>query len=343
MKNFAKFSFLVSVSALMAACGGGGGGSTAVVTPVVTPTDKTTYTLTNPPASTYSTDSAQKKMFDTLNQLRIGGGFGALEQDTRIDQAATAHADYVVTNYFAGGVPSPDYFTILADGWITAHTELQGMTGYTGARPATRIALTGYQAISIGEVLAVEVGLQAGLAPDMTNCLSRLVNSVFHRAALLDTIYLDVGFGISKPIFYKNGYIGRACVINFAAKQAAPILAQNWIGIYPFNAQKNVPLLMADEIPDPVPTSLIKGGPVNIQTSANQNLVVTSFVLRNAAGLTVPTKLLTKTDTLYLRSNEAYLIPLGSLIANSEYFVTFEGTSNGMIVSKSWSFGTESK
>lgn len=91
-------------------------------------------------------------MFNRLNQVRIGDGFGALQQDARLDQTAKAHADYVITNYFPNGVASDQLGIIQPDGWYTGHTEAQGVEGFTGTRPAARIAAAGYQAVNTGEV-----------------------------------------------------------------------------------------------------------------------------------------------------------------------------------------------
>ena len=360
MKSFTKFGFIALASALISACGGGGGGgttattstpvtstatavvtstSTAVVTtPVVGATP--VYTLSNPPSSSYAVGSAQRAMFNTINQIRLGGGFGALEQDTRLDQSAKAHADYIVDVYFPNGVQADVFSTVQPDGWLTGHTEIQGVSGFTGTRPASRIAITGYQSVTTGEVLGALYGLKPGDEPDMTRCLSGLLNTVFHRAALLDTTYLDIGFGIGKPTVNKDGFILRSCVIDFASKMASPILTQGWSGNYPFDQQTAVPLTMVAEQPDPVPSSPVKGGPVNIQTANGQNLLVTSFVLRDAGGVAVNAKVLTRADTTFLRTNEAYLVPIGSLVANSSYVVTFSGTSNGTIINKSWTFKT---
>jgi hypothetical protein len=226
------------------------------------------------------------------------------------------------------------------DGWLTAHTEVLGVDGFTGTRPASRISSTGYQAVNTGEVMGAQFGAKVGVEPDMTICMSGLLNTVFHRAALLDTSYLDIGFGISKPTTDKNGFIFRVCVIDFASKQASPVLAQGWFGIYPFDGQSDARLVMDLERPDPIVSAPIKGGPVSIQTAALQNLVVNSFVLRDSAGTVVNSKVLTRADSTFLRTNEAYLVPIGSLVANSSYVATFSGTSNGTIINKSWTFKT---
>ena len=132
----------LAMAAALTACGGGGGSTTptAVTTPVVTPVVAPvaavpTFTLASPPTSTYAVGSAEKKMFDQLNQIRIGGGFGALQQSTQIDQAAKAHADYVITNYFVGGVGSPELFKLQTNGVLGAHVELTGAAGFSGRPP----------------------------------------------------------------------------------------------------------------------------------------------------------------------------------------------------------------
>lgn len=362
VKNL-KPLLVVAATISLFGCGGGGGGGgntspvagapaatntvTAVVTsalPVATPAAVVTasYTVDNLPPSTYADGSPQKAAFDALNKLRIGGGFGALQQSTLIDQAAKSHADYVIANYFTNGIPLDNILTVLPDGAITGHTESLGGIGFTGFRIADRLSAVGYVPVRSSEVIGYSVGISPNKDPDVTTCLAGQINSVFHRAAVLDTMLLDVGFGFSNNATTSNGFNTKACVIDFGRTTPVTVLPPTSVGIYPFNGQKNTPVEMVSEFPDPVPTSPIKGGPVSIHVPTGNTLFVKSFELRDANAQLVLSKVLTRNDSSYLGPNSAFIVPLGALKANSVYFVTFTGSVNtGIPITKDWSFTTQ--
>jgi uncharacterized protein YkwD len=358
----------LAIAASLAACGGGGGGTettptagaaTAVTPPVVgtpassivttTPVASTTaavvtapaFTLANPPTSTYAVGSAEKTIFDQLNQIRIGGGFGALLQSAGLDRASKAHSDYVTTNYVVDGLQTAEFTTPGPDGVPLGHREKPGAPGFTGVTPFDRAAAAGSTFKYVGEEVGGAYGTKLNQEPDMTVCLSSLMNTVFHRAGMLDPLTTEVGFGIGAASVTKSGFIFRPCTIKLGSQRILPTLSQNFSAIYPFDQAVGLATTMTLEAPDPVPSAPVKGYPVSLQTAPQQNLVVTSFVLRDASNVVVNTKLITRADfPLFIRTNEAYLVPIGALAANTSYFATFAGTSNGTAINRSWTFKT---
>jgi hypothetical protein len=158
---------------------------------------------------------------------------------------------------------------------------------------------------------------------------------------MLDPLLTEVGFGIGAAGVTKNGFIYRPCTIKLGSQLIRPTLSQNFSAIYPFDQAIGLATTMSLEAPDPVPSAPVKGYPVSLQTAPQQNLVVTSFVLRDASNVVVNTKLITRADfPLFIRTNEAYLVPIGALAANTSYFATFAGTSNGTAINRSWTFKT---
>ncbi len=87
-------SAAIAAAFFVAACGGGGGGGSnaaAPATPASTP-------LTNLTSPQYAADSAQLAALTVLNQQRQQCGFEALQENTTLDQAAQAHAQYMGLN-----------------------------------------------------------------------------------------------------------------------------------------------------------------------------------------------------------------------------------------------------
>lgn len=353
-RNTAMLLTLAGLAGL-SACGGGGGETVAPVVTASAPqsgtvvsgsstTGASPYTVDNLPPSTFAAADPRLAMFNNLNLLRTGGGFGALEQSKELDQAATSHANYILANYFVNGEVAPAAFIADAGGLIRAHTESSGTPGFTGSLPGERIAQAGYTSIIDDEVISFAIGKAPGDEPDVNSCLSKLVNTVFHRSSLLNTIYLNVGFGVSANAINVNGYKTKTCVINFASKVAPSVLPMDWTGVYPFDGNADVPLAMAAEVPDPVPSVSIKGAPISIQVAFQKKLNIANFTVRESNGPTLATTILTSAQwTTYLLPNEAYLVPTGALKANTTYQVSFTGTSNGLAINKNWSFTTAAK
>ena len=341
-----KLMALAALVAGLSACGGGGSSDPAMpssgpmnsVSPAVSAAPPAPTTA---PVSTYTAGSAEKVMFDKLNHIRMGGGFGALTQSDKIDTAAKAHAGYVTANYFVNGLQIPGMGDLTPSGWLRGHTETVGTPGFTGALPFNRIAATGYSSVTTNEIIGFPYSTFNKAKADTSVCLDRLMNSVFHRAALLDTTFQEVGFGLGPEALGSDGYYGfTPCVIDFGSQYAPRALSQGWTGIYPFDGQSSVPLLLTLEAPDPVPSVSIKGMPISLQTSSGQNLTVGSLVVKDGAGVAVIGTVLTMAQSPYLRSNEVYFVPTGSLKAKTTYSVAFAGTSNGVAVNKNWSFTT---
>lgn len=376
MKTFTFKLALTAIAAsfLLSACGGGGGGDSApspapapapapAATPAAAPVPPAislpspppiasipagfgpavrAYTLADLPTSTYLAGSPEKAMFDTLNKTRVGGGFGGIEQNAAIDKAAKAHATYVLKNFVSiNGVDSAaSGVQILPDGTIAIHAEVAGKVGFTGVRVKDRLAAQGYSSLFDNENVAFSIGKAPGEEPSVTSCLTDLVNSVFHRATLLSSLYREIGFAVSDSVLDANGYKTKACVINFASNQLPPAFPSDFAGIYPVAGQTGLALSMSLERPDPAPEFSVKGYPLSFQGAFPTTLTVTKFELRDANAALVATKLLTRAQTLSLSPNEAYLVPNGALKQNAVYFATFTGISGVVPVSKSWSFTT---
>jgi hypothetical protein len=124
--------FLLTIAAAaLTACGGGGGGAVAPTTnnpgaaspaPAQTPA-----VVAAPGPATYAAGTEEANVFALLNQDRVRCSFGALKQDTRLDNSASAHAAFLVANGISWG-----------------HDEAAGLPGYTGATEEDRAKVARY-------------------------------------------------------------------------------------------------------------------------------------------------------------------------------------------------------
>lgn len=286
-------------------------------------------------------------VYATLNQARDGGGFGALTIDGRVEAAAQAHADFLGSHYLIGEAVLS---TLSPTGGAFAHWETAGFAGFTGATSSDRIKAAGFPPVYATEVVTSQYAIQPATEPDMVQCVSVFIASVFHRASLFDTAVTAVGIGHGPAARDANGNFGRFCVIDLAAEGATRTMPVGWSGVYPYPGQTVVATAMlAPEVPDPVPAYAVKGMPISLQVPSWYNLSVTSFAVTDAAGRPVDGTLLTRSQTIYLRTNEAYFVPNGALQKNTTYNVSFTGVATGtqvgqanFAVNRSWSFTTGS-
>lgn len=339
MKLFAsstlRFLAALSVATLVAACGGGGGAPNVGTTPA-------------PSAPLPATQTGAKgEMYDYINQFRMNGGFGALAADGRLEAAAQAHADYLMTHFYKNGVPDPILFTLNSAGIPHAHFEESTRAGFTGAVPNDRLRAAGYQPMTSLEVSASQFGASVGAEPSMKACVDTFMNTVFHRAGLLDTATDNIGIGIGAAVRDSNGFVLRNCVLNLASQSAPRTLPAQWIGVVPYASQTGVATKMLTEVPDPAPTIAIEGYPVSLQIPSAYTLNVESFTLAESNGQQVSVVIVTRVQSILLRANEAYLVPNGALRANTTYTATFSGTAAPTVagqtawsVNKTWSFTT---
>jgi uncharacterized protein YkwD len=148
-KNYAFRTIVLatatSLAAFLTACGGGGGSSGSeptaptasgtaptiavpvvlapiVLAPVVSAAplvDAGTLSSVITPG-VYAADSVAGYMFESLNAIRLAGGFGTLTQNILLDKAAQAQADYATANYIlpTGGWDVQALFAVSANGFL---------------------------------------------------------------------------------------------------------------------------------------------------------------------------------------------------------------------------------
>jgi hypothetical protein len=275
-------------------------------------------------------DTERLAAFNRLNEIRLSAGLGMLAQSATMDQAAQAHADWMVVN---------DVFS---------HQEQAGTPGFTATDWPLRDEVFGYVPVGGAEVMAA--GGPAGAEVDA------LVNALYHRAGLLAFEPVDVGIGWSRA---SAAHVAMPLVIDMTRPGADTTRgwgqgAQDVIhgaAVWPLDGASDVPLRLGAESPNPVPAQdvLSLGTPASLTVRETASVAAIAFVLRNAStGATVSTKLLDSASdpNVLLPRSFIAIVPLAALSAETTYSVTFTGTATEfgsgtpIALRRAWTFTT---
>lgn len=349
-KRSALATFAVVSAIAVSGCGGGGGsgsGSTGSTPPP--PTTDPGNLLTVIPTTTYAANSRASEMYAEINAAR-GTEFGYVRQSAQLDTAANSHSLYLQTNtvvpvydpdgnqYTVDGVKMFELgpTTLQIDpttGILGAHSEQTGLPGFTGRTPSERTTAAGYPGSST-EVVASE---PRTLQQYSQQCVANLINTVFHRGALLNPSYSEVG--MSRDVL--SNVLDRTCVISLGSPSANPARTPtDWSGAYPLPGAVGIPRAMWNrEAPDPAPEIAVMGSPISIFVKSGA-LTVTKFTLTGPQGV-IGTKLITTASSGgYLDSGQAFLVPTAPLARNTKYTAEFVGTAGSKELTRTWSFTT---
>ncbi|MBN3754303.1 CAP domain-containing protein [Paraburkholderia sp. Tr-20389] len=338
----------------LSACGGGGGGSPTTTTAPVTPPASTGGNLqTSVAPATYTGGTMQAQAFSQLNAYRGSMGVGLLAQDTTLDTAAQAHALYLNTNIGTGAITS------------LSHNELSSLPNYYGDTPLSRAQKAGAPVTEwIGEDVAGGIP-QADAASYAKNCLSRLLDTVYHLQDLTSSVE-KIGIGFTQN---SGTYVDYTCSLDFGevtnvvgAPQANAVyiyggqqMPTDAMAVSPLTNDTGVELAMTPETTNPAPDLANPGRPVMVRVNAaspGDVLTVSSFTLTAANGTQVPARIIVPSAALAGSTGAtadvnnkfypgvAILLPLAPLTANTTYTVSFSGARDGKAVSKTWNFTT---
>ena len=323
----------LSVSALVSACGGGGSGeSTTPTVPVVTtPTVIPANLQTNVAAPNYALPQANN-VFNEINSFRSAQGLGLFKQDMSLDISTNNHNTYCDINQ------------------CYSHTEDQGRQGFTGVNPGDRAVYANYGSSNVSEVAT---GISYLTPNNIEKTLvNSLINTVYHRGALMSQSATDVGIsylikssnipGAPSTLYTVRLYID-------LGKKKTQNNASDFVTVYPRDNQEDVILFMNTEEPNPIPDlqmsqdAVSKGtsSPVSIMVAEGKTIKVNSFKIKNTTtGVDFPSRTISyPTDTL-VSPNSVYLIGKQPYEKNTKYTVDFDGTIDGVSIKKSWSFTT---
>ncbi|MBI3043900.1 MAG: hypothetical protein HYY78_13865 [Betaproteobacteria bacterium] len=259
----------------------------------------------------------EQAAIDQINLRRVQIGLPPLAYHQDLEESARGHANYLAINN------------------TTGHFQTSTAPGFTGVTPFDRIVAAGYgtpwasnEVISFGSATGAEA-------------IEGLIQAIYHRFGIFSSQVDQTGAGVvtNHPTF------GTVVVVNSAKLFETPPSLASWVGVYPFDGQTGVTrdFLSDTESPDPVPGANRVGYPISIHVDYDKTLSVTTFTVKPVGGAVLPAQLLTTaTDPPdgETPASAAALIPDAPLGYNTEYEVSFAGTSSGEPLSRTWRFTT---
>lgn len=324
----------MALAVLLAACGGGDGAADRAPSGLASPGAAGPGGLaTSAPASSYAQGSEELAAFNFLNAERSRCGFGDLAQNTRLDAAAKAHADYQLVNN------------------VFSHFEDQASfpSGFTGTTMVERYAFQQYTGIggAIDEIAGVTGSAdKAGFG---VQGIRNLLNAPYHLQGLMSGMReaglsvrssSDTGTSTPRVILQWNG--------AYTLAAGAQALGASDVQTYPCDGSTGVNRQLTNESPEPVPGRNLASNPlgtsVYIATRRGNTLAVTSVAMTNArtgAAVTLRGVVSAANDPQRdYEGNEAYAVADAPLQANTAYQVTLSGTNNGAAFARSFTFTT---
>jgi hypothetical protein len=284
--------------------------------------------VTSVPAPTYAAGSQQLAAFNYLNGIRGRCGFGLLKQDTRLDQAADDHANYLALNFSTTGL---------------THTQVSGLPGFTGVTAGDRAQQRGYplgipnqlNPGSVGEGVAGGLGAPLGTAVGT----SQLTQSTYHALGALSDV-LDIGFG-AKQIATTSAVVLKYGIQNQAQAQR---LAGDAVALYPCDGESNTLRVHPAESPDPMPGFAFRsyGAPLLAKVRDDQLLTIDSWTITSAGGVPLPATIraFRRDPNNGMPLHFAALIPNTVLAPNTTYNVVLRGKNSGIPFERLYSFTT---
>jgi hypothetical protein len=345
MNTTAQPYVLFALTVLLSACGGGSSSSTSTAeTPVVAvdnsgstgnTTSSSSAALQTTSTSNYVVGSTQQQALSLLNNQRGLCGFGLLNQNTQLDLATKNHATYLLTNNLNDG-----------------HFELNSTAvQFTGKNATTRAIVAGYNRTNRDFLAEQLVTIPDALVlPEHPNYMVRsLLSAPYHLVnmvsgardvgmALLDSTQVTPAIQIA-TVF--NLLLG---VQSGAAQQEG---AADQILTYPCQGVTDTLTGLFNESPSPVEDSRDLrtdpvGQPIYIQAKLGQTLTVSAFSLKDPSGGAVLAQLTTSATDRHglLKANQAFILPLAPLAAQTIYQVHVQGLRNSTPYTVDFSFKT---
>jgi uncharacterized protein YkwD len=292
--------------------------------------------------------------FETLNIIREAMGMPALQENIALNQAAQAHADYLVRHH------------------VSSHFETSTQEGFTGTKPVDRALRAGYKSRFVGENLSTK-------SESAKASVNGLFSAIYHRFGFLNLAFDEVGIGIAQNrtdprnsafvYLMGNSEISRLCrtqsfrgvgryVHGICADTKHRIDAKAYkyarseikernpkVVLYPYAGQNDVPPAFYDEHPDPLPDHDVSGFPVSIEFNDRyfKKVDLISFQLFENNGEEVQrVRLLDKRSDPNgeLTRRQFALLPLERLKYATTYRVAIIYRHNKKKKTIAWSFST---
>ncbi|MBR8270445.1 CAP domain-containing protein [Burkholderia cenocepacia] len=331
LKTISLSALSVAAAIALAACGGGGdSGSTNSGSTGNNPNPS------NPPSTSvpgtvdtpqYAAGSAQLAAMSLLNQYRTQCGFPALKQNTVLDQASQAHAQYMGLN---NGVTD---------------SEVSGSQGFTGATYADRATHFGFPSSAIG------AGVSGGFAVTSngfsqsiagTGFVNSLVAGVYHLSAVMYPTEL-AGFGEYETQSVVQGTTVTTAWQSISLRNTSTVQLASSPLTFPCQGVTGVPYASRGETPTPPNVSGMWGTPIAVVGNITDTVSLSTATLTSGSGQIALQVLNATTDPNKLvQQNTAVAYSTSPLSPSTQYSATLTGTVNGQPFSRNFTFTTGS-
>jgi hypothetical protein len=327
MKNFNMTLSAVAIASalVLSACGGGGGGSSSASAPAPAPAaaQTVTGTLSTPQ---YAANSAKSAIFTTLNQYRQQCGFPALQENTVLDKATQAHAQYNGLNN------------------LVTDTETAGNPGYTGATYLDRAVVAGFPAMASGwgvsgDYSTVTSGFSAQQAGQWE--ANEYLGGVYHVGAVMYPSNI-VGIGEYETSLNSSGtpFTDSWDSLSLLNTSTQPL---SNVTTFPCEGVTGVPYAANNEIPTPPNVSASGWGtPVILMRNVTDIIVLQTGTMTDTSGHVINLNLLDSANDSnhVLQPYQGVAYSSNPLTPNTTYSVAITGTINGQPFSSTFSFTT---
>jgi hypothetical protein len=329
MKNIFAATSLASILALTG-CGGGGDAGTSSSTNGTSggssgsSSQTVTGTLSTPQ---YASGSAQLAAFTLLNQYRTQCGFPAFQENTILDQAAQAHAQYQGLNN------------------LVTDTEVQGNPGFTGVTGQDSAVHFGWPSgVYAGRGDTVYSTLTSSFATSQAgqNFIYAWMSGVYHASMVAFPANV-VGVGeYETQLTDSNGYKWTQAWGTLELGQNPTYTLSNGTLTFPCQGVTGVPYKGVGESPvAPNVSTSGWGTPVVVMGNLSDTIVLQNASITGPAGSVTVQILNSTTDpNKQLGAYQAVAYPTSPLQPNTQYSVTLTGTINGTAFSRNFTFTT---
>jgi len=277
-----------------------------------------------------------------INNIRANSGCGALKWSKELAYAAKKHAIYLATNSEFG------------------HTESSYNKNFYASTPWQRIVKAGYNTRAVVENITF-------YEPNYRYSIKKIMGTVYHRLALLDTKVDTIGFANYRKVYVydmSNSKVENLCkysknsgLVNNICKNASKTLAKtDFYGAlsstkrrsrdiikYPYSNQKSVGVKLERETPSFLPTNRSYGFPITVifNSAYYNNVKIRKFKLYSNKR-ELKSKSVTFRNDLRkkLNKNSFVLIPYKKLQHKKRYTVVLEAIVDGKFKRLNWSFTT---
>lgn len=293
-----------------------------------------------------------EQAYRLVNQLRDAAGLGLLDYDARLEEAAVAHARYLVANQSA------------------SHGQRPSGRAFTGEQPADRAGAVGYASRLVSE------NLSKG-DDSITGSLAGLMAAIYHRFGFLDPKVTHIGVGIEGEgtdtgmvYLMANNAIEALCrqprerltgrlVLNacqrdkmllesrFREAERAPALLVDQLILWPPPGAAHIPPAFYEESPDPLPDRSYSGYPVSVQVNpvhvAEHRLLSLEITDVETGNRIEDTRLLTADTDPHNKFELGHyaLYPMQRLRWGARYRVDLSMELDGRREDRQWEFETQ--